>query len=214
MTAVRLWYSPGACSFAPHILLNELGLDFEPVRVPIREGALATEEFGRLNPKRRVPVLALDREVITELPAIATALSLLKPERHLMGKSLIDQARVYEWMNWLSGTVHAQGFGCLWRPQRFSDDAGAHDSIIAHGRKIVADYLASIDAKLPGPHAVGGGFTAVDAFLLVIYRWGNIIGIDMRAAYPNYARFAEGLAGRASVMKTLQAEGIRLEGAT
>lgn len=214
MPAIRLWYSPGACSLAPHILLNEIGLDFEPVRVPIREGALETEEFGRLNPKRRVPVLALDREVITELPAIATALSLLKPECHLMGKSLLDQARAYEWMNWLSGTVHAQGFGCLWRPQRFSDDQGAHESIVAKGRKTVADYLATIDAKLIAPHAVGEGFTAVDAFLLVFYRWGNIIGIDMRTAYPNYARFAEGLGLSASVMKTLQAEGIRLEGAT
>ena len=82
------------------------------------------------------------------------------------------------------------------------------------GRKTVADYLATIDAKLIAPHAVGEGFTAVDAFLLVFYRWGNIIGIDMRTAYPNYARFAEGLGLSASVMKTLQAEGVRLEGAT
>jgi len=214
MPAIRLWYSPGACSFAPHVLLNELGLAFEPVRVPIREGALQTEEFGRLNPKRRVPVLALDQDVITELPAIATALSLFAPERHLMGRSLIDQARVYEWMNWLSGTVHAQGFGCLWRPQRFSDDASVHESIIAKGRGTVADYLATIDAKLTTPHAVGDGFTAVDAFLLVFYRWGNVIGIDMPATYANYARFAGALARRASVLKTLQAEGIRLEGAT
>jgi glutathione S-transferase len=214
MPAIRYWYSPGACSLAPHILLHELGLDFEPIRVPIKEGALQTEAFGRLNPKRRVPVLALDDEVITELPAIATALSLLEPERHLMGRGLIDQARVYEWMNWLSGTVHAQGFGCLWRPQRFSDDAHVHESITARGRKTVAEYLATIDAKLLGSHAVGDGFTAVDAFLLVFYRWGNLIGIDMPATYANYGRFAEGHARRASVVKALAAERIRLEGAT
>jgi glutathione S-transferase len=117
-------------------------------------------------------------------------------------------------MNWLSGTVHAQGFGCLWRPQRFSDDTRVHDSIIAKGRGTITDYLATIDAKLLRAHAVGDGFTAVDAFLLVFYRWGNVIGIDMPATYANYARFAERLASRASVMKTLEAEGIRLEGAT
>jgi glutathione S-transferase len=188
MPAIRYWYSPGACSLAPHILLHELGLDFEPIRVPIKEGALQTEAFGRLNPKRRVPVL--------------------------MGRGLIDQARVYEWMNWLSGTVHAQGFGCLWRPQRFSDDAHVHESITARGRKTVAEYLATIDAKLLGSHAVGDGFTAVDAFLLVFYRWGNLIGIDMPATYANYGRFAEGHARRASVVKALAAERIRLEGAT
>jgi glutathione S-transferase len=213
MPAIRLWYSPGACSFVPHVLLHELGLPFEPVKVPIREGALQTEEFGRLNPKRRVPVLALDRDVITELPAIATALSLLKPERHMMGRSLIDQARVYEWMNWLSGTVHAQGFGCFWRPQRFSDDQSAHESIIARGRKTIAEYLAMIDAKLVRPHAVGDELTAVDVFLLVIYRWGNVIGIDMPATYSNFARFARGHADRPSVAKVLAMEGIRLEGA-
>lgn len=214
MPAIRLWYSPGACSFAPHILLNELGLDFEPIRTPIKEGAVQTEEFGRLNPKRRVPVLALDDEVITELPAVATAIALLKPERHAMGKGLIDQARVYEWMNWLSGTVHAQGFGCFWRPHRFSDDQGAHEAIIARGRKTIAEYFTMIDAKLSGrAHAVGDGFTAADAFLLVLYRWGNIIGLDMAKVYPDYHRFAQGLSGRASVKKTLATEGTRLEGA-
>jgi len=213
MPAIKLWYSPGACSFVPHVLLFELGLAFEPMKVPIREGALQTEEFGRLNPKRRVPVLALDQEVITELPAIATALSLLKPERHMMGKGLIDQTRAYEWMNWLSGTVHAQGFGCFWRPQRFSDDQSVHESIIAKGRKTIAEYLSVIDAKLARPHAVGDNFTAVDVFLLVFYRWGNVIGIDMPATYANYARYVQGHADRASVVKVLAVEGIRLEGA-
>lgn len=214
MPAIRLWYSPGACSMAPHILLNELGLDFEPIRTPIKEGAVQTEEFGRLNPKRRVPVLALDDEVITELPAVATAIALLKPERHAMGQGLMGQARAYEWMNWLSGTVHAQGFGCLWRPQRFSDDASVHEAIMARGRKTVAEYFTMIDAKLLGDHAVGKDFTAVDAFLLVLYRWGNIIGLDMAGTYGNYHRFAQGLSRRASVQKTLATEGVRLEGAS
>lgn len=214
MPAIKFWYSPGACSFAPHILLHELAVDFAPIKSPIRDGALQSEEFGRLNPKRRVPVLALDDEVITELPAIATALSLLQPERHLMGRTLIEQARAYEWMNWLSGTVHAQGFGCLWRPHRFTDDPSLHPSITAKGRKTIDEYFAMIEPKLKNAHAVGDSFTAVDAFLLVFYRWGNVIGIDMAGTYPNFGRFAEGLRRRASVMKTLQAEGIRLEGAT
>jgi glutathione S-transferase len=213
MSTIRFWYSPGACSFAPHIVLHELGLPFEPVRSPIREGAMQTEEFGRINPKRRVPVLALDDEVITELPAVMTALSLLAPERRLMGRSLIEQARAYEWMNWLSGTVHAQGFGCLWRPHRFTDDPALHQSIMDKGRKLVAEYLAMIEAKLRSGHAVGDDFTAVDAFLLVIYRWGNVIGTDMAGTYPHYHRLAEGLRQRASVVKALAAEGIRLEGA-
>src|SRR5687767_6853213 len=120
MSTIRFWYSPGACSFAPHILLNEIGARFEPIKVPIADGAHLTPDFARINPKQRLPVLALDDEVITELPAIATAISGLAPERRLMGASRLDSARVYEWMNWLSGTVHAQGFGAIWRPHRFT----------------------------------------------------------------------------------------------
>jgi glutathione S-transferase len=212
MPAIRFWYSPGACSFAPHILLHEIDARFDAVKVPIAESAHLSEAFARINPKQRLPVLALDDEVITELPAIATAISGLAPQYHLMGGNTLDQARVYEWMNWLSGTVHAQGFGALWRPHRFTDDPALHPAISAKGRKTVEECLTIIDRKLTGNYAVGQAFTAVDAFLLVLYRWGNRIGIDMAATYMNFTRFAENLKQRASVQKALAAEGIRIDG--
>ncbi|HWK66777.1 MAG TPA: hypothetical protein VNS34_17770 [Rhizobiaceae bacterium] len=111
MSEIKLWFSPGACSLAPHILLREIEAPFEAVKTSIPDGAHLTEEFTQLNPKNRVPVLLLDGEVITELPAIATAISNLAPKRSLMGRTDLDMVRVYEWMNWLSGTVHGQGFG-------------------------------------------------------------------------------------------------------
>lgn len=212
MSTIRLWYSPGACSLAPHILLNETGLPYEAIKVPIKDGAHLTEDFARLNPKKRLPVLALGAEVITELPAIATAISHLAPGRHLMGESALEAARVHEWMNWLSGTVHGQGFGCIWRPQRFSDDQNMHAGITAKGRKTVSECFDMIESKLSGAHAVGGVFTAVDPFLLVLYRWGNRIGLDMAGTYANYTRFADSLAERSSVRRTLAEEDIRLDG--
>jgi glutathione S-transferase len=214
MPEIKLWFSPGACSLAPHILLHEVGVPFEPIETPLAEGAHLTEEFIRLNPKKRVPVLSLDGEVITELPAIATAIADLAPERHLMGGSPLTRARVYEWMNWLSGTVHGQGFGALWRPQRFSDDPEIFEAIKAKGRKTISESFDMIERRLAGPGSTNGAFTAVDPFLLVFYRWGNVIGIDMPAIYVNFARFAKHHAARASVVKTLATEGIKLEGAT
>lgn len=213
MPAIRLWYSPGACSLAPHILLNETGLPFEAIKVPIRESAHLTDAFIRLNPKKRLPVLALDDEVITELPAVATAIAHLAPERHLMGRSALDQTRVYEWMNWLSGTLHAQGFGCLWRPHRFSDVESVHASITAKGRGTIAECFAMIEDKVNGAHAVGDGFTGVDAFLIVFYRWGNLIGFDMAGAYPHYSALIQGLVERDAVQRALAIEDIRIEGA-
>lgn len=211
MPQIRLWYSPGACSLAPRILLNEIGAEFEPIKVPIAEGAQLREDFVRVNPKKRVPVLALDDEIITEVPAIATAISHLAPEHRLMGASALDSARVYEWMNWLSGTLHGQGFGALWRPERYSDDPALHEAISAKGRSTIAECFDTIDAKLSGPFAVNGSFSAADAFLIVFYRWGNRIGLPMRERYPEYARFAHAHLERDAVSRAFAAEDIRLE---
>jgi glutathione S-transferase len=102
----------------------------------------------------------------------------------------------------------AQTFGCLWRPQRFSDDKGALDGIRAKGRGTIETCFAAIEERLDGSHAVGGAFTAVDPFLLVFFRWGNAIGIDMSREYPRYAAFAEPLVDRASVKAAIAAERI------
>jgi glutathione S-transferase len=212
MPEIKLWFSPGACSFAPHILLREIGASFEAVKTSIPEGAHLTEEFTRLNPKNRVPVLLLDGEVITELPAIATAISNLAPDRWLMGQTDLDKVRAYEWMNWLSGTVHGQGFGGLWRPHRFSDDPATFEIIKNKARRTIADCFDAIDKRLSGMYSTGQNFTAVDAFLLVFYRWGNGIGIDMASAYPQYAFFAEALLPRPSVAAAIAAEGINPHG--
>ena len=205
---VKLWFSPGACSLAPHVLLHESGVPYEAVPTNVFEGAQLTDAFSRINPKKRVPVLSVDGELITEVPAIATAISDLAPERHLMGRTPLDRARVYEWMAWLSGTLHGQGFGALWRPERFSDDPGLFESISAKGRMTISDCFDTIESKLSGPFSAGGAFTAVDPYLLVFYRWGNGIGFDLPATHPNFTDFARTLVQRASVASALTAEGL------
>lgn len=208
MADIKLWYSPGACSLAPHVLLHEIRVPFDAVETSVAKAANLTVEFARINPKKRVPVLSLDSEVITEVPAIATAIANLAPERHLMGRTALDRVRVYEWMNWLSGTLHGQGFGGLWRPQRFSDDPDVFERIKAKSRTTISECFEIIESKLTGPYSTGDGFTAVDPFLLVFYRWGNGIGIDMPKIYPSYTTFAQKLVGRDSVAAALAAEGI------
>lgn len=208
---IELWYSSGACSLAPHILLHEIGVPFSTVETSVAKGANLTDEFARINPKKRVPVLALDGEVITEVPAIATAIASLAPERHLLGRATLDRVRVYEWMNWLSGTLHGQGFAGLWRPQRFSDAPEAFASIQARGRRTIAECFDVIESRISGTYSTGGAFTAVDPYLLVFYRWGNGIGIDMSTIYPRYTSFAQGLVQRDSVAAALAAEGISVQ---
>jgi glutathione S-transferase len=204
----KFWYAPGACSLAPHVLLHEICVPFDAVETSFAKGAHLTDEFARINPKKRLPVLSLDGEVITEVPAIATAIANLAPGRHLMGRTALDRVRVYEWMIWLSGTLHGQGFGGLWRPEQFSDDPAAFDGIRAKGRRTILDCFQLIEGKVTTPYSVGEGFTAVDPYLLVFYRWGNGVGIDMPGACPHYTAFARGLVQRESVKAALAAEGI------
>ena len=208
MPDIKLWYAPGACSLAPHVLLHEVRAPFDAVETSVAKGANLTDEFARINPKKRVPVLSLDGEVITEVPAIATAIADLAPERYLMGRTALDRARVHEWMNWLSGSLHGQGFGALWRPQRFSDDPEAFEGIKAKARKTISECFEVIESRLSSAYSTGDGFTAVDPFLLVFYRWGNGIGIDMPRACPSYTAFAQKLVQRDSVAAALAAEGL------
>ena len=208
MPNIKLWYAPGACSLAPHVLLHEVRVPFDAVETSLATGAHLTDEFARINPKKRVPVLFLDGEVITEVPAIAAAIADLAPERCLMGRTALDRARVYEWMSWLSGTLHGQGFGGLWRPQRFSDDPEVFERIAGKGRRTISECFDFVESRLSNPYSTGDGFTAVDPYLLVFYRWGNGIGIDMPTAYPSYTTLAQKLVQRDSVAAALAAEGL------
>ena len=208
MADITLWYSPGACSLAPHILLHESGLPFEAIEKSIATGELMRPEFERINPKKRVPALAVDGVFVTEVPAISATISHPAPSLHLMGKTPMEQVRVMEWMGWLSYELHGQGFGGIFRPRRFTNDPDMFDSVQQRCMQRVGECFDAIDARLPGPFAVGDGLTAVDPYLLVFYRWGNDIAFDMRTRYKTHTAHIEHLAKRSSVARTLAAEGL------
>lgn len=205
-TELKLWYSPGACSLAPHALLHEVGRPFEAIRLNVKDGF--PEEYRHLNPKMRVPILSLNGDIITENPAVMTAISQLAPELHLMGKTNLETVRVYEWMNFLSGSLHGQAFGAVLRSHRFSDDPTTYDTIKAKGLKNVIECFREIEQKLSGLHAVGDRFTAVDIFLYVFYRWAGRFDINLERDFPNYTKLADEVAKRKSVQAALAAEGL------
>lgn len=207
MASIVLYYSPGACSLASHVLLREIGVKFGLLKVEL--GASLPESFRRINPKMRVPVLSIDEHVITETPAIFTAISQLAPDKHLLGKSNMDIVRSYEWLNWLSGTLHGQAFGGLVRPHRYTDDPALYDAIKAKGWKNAVECFEKIESDLSGLHAVGDDFTAVDVFLYIFYRWANYGQDRVMDKYPKYTKLVLHLAKRSSVQEALEAEGVR-----
>ena len=209
MPSIKYYYAPGSCALAPHILLREIGAEFDAVNIVDPRINFVPEEFRRINPKMRVPILSIDENTITEVPAISTMIASLAPERNLLGRTTLEAVRVHEWMGWLAGTVHSLGFKLFRRPLNFTTDPAGGDAIAAKAREYVVELLDLLEAKLDGVFAVGGCFTIVDPYLFVFYRWGNSIGLNMKGTYPKFAALVTNLVEQhPSVNHTLKVEGI------
>jgi glutathione S-transferase len=209
---LKLYYSPGACSLAPHILLEESGLPYSAVLVAIAEGKTRTPEYLAINPKGRVPALVTEEgEVLTEVPAISWYIADSTSSIRLLPQGRLAAARSFEWFNWLSGTLHTMAFSQFWRTQRFVADEKFFPPIKEKGMQNILENFAYIESRLAGRSwAVGNAYTAVDAYLLVFFRWGNRIGIDMRADYPGWTAQAERVLERPAVQRVIRQEGISI----
>lgn len=217
---VEFYYAPGACSLAPHILLQLSSLQYEAIPFrPIPEGHPLPDSFKLVNPKQRVPVITLSfpgensdkKEVITETPAVMTAISQLVPSLHLMERTDIEKVKVLEWMNYLSGTLHGQGFGMMFRPGRFSSDTSAHGGIMKRGKEMVEESFGFIEGRLrAGKWAMGDSVSGVDAYLLVFWRWGVQVGWKMGVKWPNYTGLVKKVADLDAMKATLEVEGLEM----
>ncbi|WP_366935710.1 glutathione S-transferase N-terminal domain-containing protein [Devosia sp.] len=209
----QLFHSPGACSMAVHIILEEVGAEFELFAVSVANRDTQREPYLSINPKGRVPALRIPGEakVLTELPAILRYLASRYPEHGLAqtGNPLLE-ARIAEWLAWLSGWVHSVGYGLIWRPERF-DPAPSHATALAvQGTKVIEAAHAEIERALADTRSwsVGERFSIVDPFLLVLYRWGASIGFPMRERYPGWTRLAQLTLERPAVQRAMAREGI------
>lgn len=212
----RLFHSPGACSLAPHIVFEELGIPYEPVRVVIAEGANRKPEYLAVNPRGRVPALQIKDEkgdrVLTEAMAIMVYLAQRYPEARLLPSEPEAFVRALELMGWLGSTLHQTGIRTILRPDRFTKDPAGAEGIAAQGRELVETCLTDIEARIPAQgFFFGEQFTAVDAYLLVFYRWGNRTGFEMRTRFPKYAAMMDRVRARPAVQRAVEQEGIQID---
>jgi len=212
----RLFHSPGACSLAPHIVLEELGVPYEPVRVVIAEGANSKPEYLAVNPRGRVPALWISDEagerVLTEAMAILVYLARRHPQPALLPADPEGFVRALEWMGWLGSTMHQAGVRTVFRPERFTTDASGAPAIAAKGRESIRTGYTDIEQRLAGrDSALDGGFSVVDAYLLVFYRWGNRCGLSMRTDFPEYTRLMDAVRARPAVKRVVEREGIQID---
>jgi glutathione S-transferase len=154
-------------------------------------------------------VLKIGEFMLSESTAIMIYLALTYPKSELLENSPIGLARALEWMNWLS-SIHASIIAQSWRTERFSDDMLAHKGIQTKGMKNLFEISTQIDTKLEGINwAVGDKYSIADPFLLVFYRWGNRLGLDMRQ-FEHWTIHAEKMEQRKAVKSVLNAEGVSI----
>ena len=209
---IKLYYSPGACSLAPHIVLEELGIAFELVLISLKDGDHRKADFLRVNPHARVPALVVDGKLLTECPAILTYLGGGYASRGLWPKETWKQAEAISLMSWLSSTVHIAVAG-IFRPERYASDAAAKENVTITGKANLLKLYVEIEKMLTGKtFALGGQYTVCDPYLLVFYRWGYRIGVDMKTQFPNWTKHALRVASRPTVKRVFEVEGIKIDG--
>jgi glutathione S-transferase len=202
---LTLYYSPGACSMASHITIEESGAQYEATPILLSKGENKTESYLKINPRGKVPALKTDNDVITENTVILTYLARSFPDKNLMPKDLLGEVRGISTMAWLSNTVHPC-FTHIFRPERFSADEGAHAGIKEAGKQAFFANLKEIDGLLAGKQWLQGAqFTTCDPYALVFYAWGSRIELPVKEL-KNYTSWKDRMLQRPSVRKILERE--------
>lgn len=200
---MKLYYSPGACSLAPHIALREAGLDFEPVLAPTKSHRLEDgTDFYTINPRGYVPLLELDDgERLTEVAVLLQYIADQAPGKQLApAVGTMARWRLLEWLNFISSELH-KGFSPLFNPD-MPDSAKQLAKTKLHSR------LGWVDGELAGKdYLLEGGFSVADAYLYTVGRWAERVGVDLQpfaAVRAHQARVGE----RPAVRQALQHEGL------
>ncbi|NBX86857.1 MAG: glutathione transferase GstA [Proteobacteria bacterium] len=203
---LTLYYSQGACALGPQIALREAGLDFDLVRVNLKEHKLheSGEDYYKIAPKGAVPALRLPNgEVLTEGPAIMQWIADQAPTKKLApANGTLERSRLQEHLNYITSELH-KGTGML-----FNQDMPA--DFRKFWKERVTKKYAYIDEVLAQkPYLMGKEFTVADGYLYNVTRWTNYDSIKLETGHlKNLQGFMQRMAERPAVQAALKAEGI------
>jgi glutathione S-transferase len=200
---MKLYYSPGACSLSPHIVLRESGLAFEPVLASTKTHKLQDgTDYYTINPKGYVPLLELDNgERLSEGPAIVQYIADQVPAKKLApAAGTMARYRLQEWLNFTTSELH-KGFSVLFNP-------AMPEEAKALMRTKVGDRLKWVDSQLEGKsYLMGDAFSVADAYLFTVTNWTQYVGVDI-STLKNLGAFMKRMAERPAVQEAMKAEGL------
>ena len=203
---LTLFYAPGACSMASHIVLEESGEKYQPHRMDLSKGEQKTPEYMKIHPLGRVPALKLDDgSPLSENTAI---LPYLGKRFGLWPTDPLGEAKALSVVGFFATTVHP-AHGHIGRPERYTDDQAAFPGIQAKGKQSFHDYLKQIDAMVAGREWLSDKYSVLDPYALVFYAWGLKRELPV-AQLKNYTALKDRMAKRPAVQRVVADEGVKL----
>jgi glutathione S-transferase len=200
---MKLYYSAGACSLAPHIVLHEAGLAFEAISAPTKTHKLADgTDYYTINPLGYVPFLVLDDgRTLHEGPAITQYLADQAPAKNLApANGTYERYKLQEWLTFIGTELH-KGFSPLFNP---ATPADYKPSVIER----LQARLKWVDSELAGKdYLMGSQFTIADAYLFTVTNWAKLVGVDI-ADLANIQAYRARVGARPSVVAAMKAEGL------
>ena len=202
---MKLYYKPGACSLASHIILEEIGEPFELEKTDTAAGKTDSgEDFSDISPNGYVPALKIPNgEIITENPAILQYLANLTSKHELAPASgTLKRVRLQELLNFLSSELH-KAFGPFFSGEALSADRRSE------AERNVARRIGHIEQRLGNERSflLDETFTVADAYAFVVLNWANFVGIDL-SPWPRTQAYVELIRARPSVVKAMTTEGL------
>lgn len=181
--SMTLYGASGSCALVALWAMERTGANYELVSLNLGAGDQRHPAFLALNPHGRVPALAADGAVITELNAILTYLAARFPGSGILPTNdALLLGRTMELLCWFSSTVHVHVAQCF-RGERFTDDADVKDKLKESGKARLAAAMVELDETVArrGDYLNGNGISAADIFSVVVWRWIQRLEIDCSA---------------------------------
>ena len=195
---MQLYYAPRTISVAVAIALEEAGLDYEAIKLDFAGGEQTKPAYKQINPKGRVPALAVDGGILTETGALLEFIAAKAPDAGLVPADPVMAARMREVMFYLASTMHVN-HAHKQRGHRWADKDSSWKDMTA---KVAETMTASCDYisanGLRGPFVLGEALSLADAYLYVVCSWLEGDGVDV-SAFPKIVAFREAMEARASV---------------
>lgn len=204
---MKLYYAPGSCARAVHVALREAGADFELSLVDFRNAEQRSEAYRQVNPKGRVPALATERGVLTEVPAILAFVAQSYPKAALAPlEDPFEFARMQAFNSYLCATVHVAHAHSR-RGERWADDPAAIAEMQRKAPEVMASCFELIeDQLLTAPWVLGDRYSVADPYLFTLTGWLPAHRIES-SRYPKVHAHYERMLERPAVTAALAAEG-------